>query len=431
MNIAFYTLGCKVNQYETEVMRELFIKNGHSIVNADLNPDVFILNSCTVTSESDRKTRQLVRKYRKLLPHSVIALTGCMPQAFPEDAEALDAADVIIGNRNPALLLKAVDSYLKDGQRVFSVNAHEKGETFAQSSIARFSERTRAYLKIEDGCDRFCSYCIIPTARGRVRSKPINEIKKEAAVLAESGYKEIVLVGINLSAYGKELDGVKLCDAVEAVCEIPPIIRVRLGSLEPDQIDDDSLNRLALLENFCPQFHLSLQSGSDNVLKRMNRQYDTAYYCDFVSRIRNRFENASFTTDIMVGFPGETEEEFMESANFIKKIGFAKCHVFAYSVRKGTAAAQFPNQILRKEKERRSKIMQEWAATSGSEFLNSQIGQIVSVLFETVENCIVSGYTTNYLPVKVNGDSSLCGQIRCVEMTHQKNGVLFGILHNL
>ena len=411
MNIAFYTLGCKVNQYETEVMREAFEKKGHSIVNDNMPFDVVIINSCTVTAESDRKTRQAVHRFRKNNPNAIIVLTGCMVQAFSEDAKALSDADIIIGNTNVLKVIEAVESFKNTKSEIFDVLPHPRGEIFNTPSIENFAERTRAYMKIQDGCDRFCTYCIIPTARGWLRSKPIDEIKKEAEKLAQNGYIEVVLVGINLTSYGKGETELNICDAVEAVASVEDIKRIRLGSLEPDHITDQMLNRLKAVNKFCPQFHLSLQSGCDETLFRMNRHYDTAFYRDLVKRIRATFDDSSITTDIMVGFAGEDETEFLKSIEFAKEIGFAKAHVFAYSRRSGTMAYNMQNQVTRTEKSRRSRLMIETTAQTEQNFIKSYMGKTVEVLFETEENGYNVGYTKNYLYVKVKSDVTLTGKL--------------------
>ena len=425
MKIAFHTLGCKVNQYETEVMRESFIKNGYTVVPDNAPFDIIIINSCTVTAESDRKTRQTLNRFRKENPEAVIVLTGCMVQAFAEKSKDLTAADIIVGNTDVAKIEKSVHRFLQEGERIFEVSEHKRTERFNTPNIKEFAERTRAYMKIEDGCDRFCTYCIIPTARGFVRSKPIADIKKEAEELAKSGFIEIVLVGINLTSYGKGED-MNLCDAVDAVCEVEGIKRVRLGSLEPDHITDRMLMRLKAQEKFCPQFHLSLQSGCDATLKRMNRHYDTAFYRDLVTRIRNMFPDSAITTDIMVGFAGETEEEFLESVNFAKEMGFAKSHIFAYSRRSGTVAYNLKGQISKQEKSNRSKQMIEVTNQTEKEFLEGQIGKTVSVLFETNENGFSEGYTKNYTRVKVKTETAHSGEILNVKLISAKNGYCIG-----
>ncbi len=424
MNIAFHTLGCKVNQYETEAMREAFIKKGYTVVSDNAPFDIIIINSCTVTAESDRKTRQTLNHFRKENPQAIIVLTGCMVQAFPEKSKEL-SADIIVGNTDVSRIPELVERFLREGEPIFEVSSHKRGAKFNTPSISNFAERTRAYMKIQDGCERYCTYCIIPTARGALRSKLIEEIKKEAAALAENGFIEVVLVGINLTSYGKG-ENINLCDAVDAVCEVDGIKRVRLGSLEPDHITDEMLERFKKQEKFCEQFHLSLQSGCDATLKRMNRHYDTAFYKDLVTRIRKMFPCASITTDIMVGFAGETDKEFQESLEFTKEIKFAKAHIFAYSRRSGTIAYALPNQITRSEKSNRSKKMIEATLNTEKEFLQNQIGKTAPVLFETFENGFNEGYTKNYSRVKVKSAYSLSGKILNVKLLSLENDYLIG-----
>jgi len=427
MKIAFHTLGCKVNQYETEAMREAFIKKGYTVVPDSVPFDIIIINSCTVTAESDRKTRQTLNHFRKNNPEAVIVLTGCMVQAFAEKSQALTAADIIVGNTDVSKIEGLVERFLNDGERIIDVTPHKRGASFNTPNITEFAERTRAYMKIEDGCDRYCTYCIIPTARGFVRSKPLEEIKKEAEGLAQNGFIEIVLVGINLTSYGKG-EKINLCDAVDAVCEVEGIKRVRLGSLEPDHMTDEMLLRLKKQDKFCPQFHLSLQSGCDATLKRMNRHYDSAFYRDLVTRIRKMFPDCAITTDIMVGFAGETQEEFNQSLNFAKEIKFAKSHIFAYSRRSGTIAYNLPNQVTKSEKSNRSKMMIEATLETEKEFLNNQIGKTVSVLFETSENGFIEGYTENYSRVKVKSEKACSGEILKVKIVSTEEDYCIGEL---
>lgn len=427
MNIAFHTLGCKVNQYETEAMREVFMKKGYTVVPDNAPFDIIVINSCTVTAESDRKTRQTLNRFRKEHPDAVIVLTGCMVQAFAEKSQALSAADIIVGNTDVSKIATLVERFLTDGERIFEVSPHTKGERFNTPTITEFAERTRAYMKIQDGCERYCTYCIIPTARGVVRSKPIEEIKKEAENLAKNGFIEIVLVGINLTSYGKG-ENINLCDAVDAVCEIDGIKRVRLGSLEPDHITDEMLLRFKNQEKFCPQFHLSLQSGCDATLKRMNRHYDTAFYRDLVTRIRKMFPESAITTDIMVGFAGETEQEFKESLDFAKEMKFAKSHIFAYSRRSGTIAYNLPNQVTKNEKSYRSRKMIETTLATEREFLEAQIGKTVSVLFETFDGSFIEGYTKNYSRIKVKSEVSHSGEILNVKLTSVEKDYCVGRL---
>lgn len=424
MNFIFHTLGCKVNQYETQAIREALYEKGYTC-DPLLPVDAVVINSCTVTAESDRKTRQLLRRTRRENPNALIVLTGCMVQAFPDVAAELRDADIVIGNKNIEKTVDTIEEYLKNHIRISCVSPHQSGEAYCTPSINSFSERTRAFMKIEDGCDRFCSYCIIPTARGRVRSRSIDDIKKEAAALSDAGYLEIVLTGINLSAYGKS-ESFDLCDAVDAVCETEGIKRVRLGSLEPDHITDEMLRRFKDQEKFCPQFHLSLQSGCDETLKRMNRHYDVAFYYDLVTRIRSIFPDAAITTDIMVGFAGETDEEFSKSLEFVKKIEFARAHIFAYSIRRGTNAARFKDQVTRAQKESRARLMASTARNCENEFLSKQCSKVFPVLFETCEDGFTEGYTPNYTRVKIAENKELCGKIINVLLTEAKDGYCIG-----
>lgn len=430
MKIAFCTLGCKVNQYETESMRELFSALGYEIVDKEEAPDVFVLNSCTVTAESDRKTRQTLRHWRRMYPDCITVLCGCMAQAFPKAAEKLTEADIVFGNTDHAKIPALVNEFIKTGQRIVAVEAHQKGEAFKTPGIASFSERTRAYMKIEDGCNRFCSYCAIPYGRGRVRSKPLDEIKKEAQRLSQNGYSEIVLVGINLSAYGQD-NGKNLFDAVKAVAENEGVLRVRLGSLEPDHMTDELLKNLFSVKEFCPQFHLSLQSGCDETLKRMNRHYDTAFYRDLVSRIRRICPNASVTTDVMVGFAGETEEEFTQSLDFVREMNFQKVHVFSYSKREGTAAAKLPCHLSNATKQARSEKMIALSEKMLSENLRQLVGKTDDVLFETGHGGVYEGYTKNYTRVKVQTKENLTGKILPVVFESVRDDYLMGTLVNL
>ena len=414
MTVSFFTLGCKVNQYESEALGEIFESKGFDVLLPEQPADIIIVNSCTVTAESNRKTRQTVRRLRRLSPNALIVLTGCMAQAFPKEAEAVAEADLIIGNTHYDKLPDMCIEALKEKTQRCIVVPHER--EYTDIGVTKMSEHTRGFIKIEDGCNRFCSYCIIPYARGRVRSRSLESIKKEAEALSRAGYKEIVLVGINLSAFGLDT-GDELCDAVEAVSSVEGIKRVRLGSLECDQISDHALERLAANEKFCPQFHLSLQSGCDRTLKEMNRKYNTAFYRDLVRRIREKFENPSITTDIMVGFAGETDEDFKESCDFMREIGFARSHVFVYSMREGTVAAKRPDQVDPNVKQERSRIMQSVTAATEQEFLRSQIGTVARVLLETETDGVWEGYTENYTRVKVKALNNFENDIISVKLT--------------
>lgn len=414
MKIAFFTLGCKVNQYESQAMAERMVKCGFELVSPNEKADVYVINSCTVTAESDRKTRQTVRRFKRKNPDSIVILTGCMPQAFPEDAEALKEADIVLGNKNNIRLPEFIERYFSCGQRVIEIETHETGDKFIGDKISGFEGRTRAIVKIEDGCNRFCSYCIIPYSRGRVRSKPIDELEAELRSLSEAGFIEIVLVGINLSSYGSDI-GLNICDAVELAASMN-FERIRLGSLEPDHITDDVIERLAKVEKFCPQFHISLQSGCDNTLRAMNRHYTSAEYKELCNKLRTAFADTTITTDIMVGFPTESEDDFKDNVNFAKEIGFEKVHVFPYSPREGTRAAKM-EQIEKKVKEVRSHVMIEETEKIRQFFLEAQIGKEVEVLLETRhDDEFTEGYTKNYTPVKVKG-SHPCGKLVTAKIT--------------
>lgn len=427
MKVSTITLGCKVNQYETQAMLNQLLQGGFSACQTDEDADIILLNSCTVTSTSDHKVKQTLHKARREHPHAVIVLTGCMPQAFPELAEDLTDADIVLGNSNRSSLLPHILQYLSTRQRIIDIVPHQTKEKFESMSVENFYERTRAFIKIQDGCNRFCSYCIIPYARGRVRSKPLDDLIAEVTQLSEKGYKEIVLTGINLSAFGQDTN-LHLCDAVEAVCAINGIERVRLGSLEPEQLSKDVIIRLSKQQKLCPQFHLSLQSGCDETLKRMNRHYTTEEYKTIVQNLRNAFDNAAITTDIMVGFPGETEEEFLQSLEFAKEISFSKVHVFAYSQRPGTKACNAPNQITKKVKETRSKQMMHVTNQTKQAFLNQQCGTIQDVLVEReISPNLYEGYTANYTSVQFHSDKNLCGQLVAVHITKAGENDCYGI----
>ncbi len=425
MKVFIFTLGCKVNQYESQAILENFIKNGFEKTNDLKESDVIIVNSCTVTAESDKKVRKILHKVKKENPKSIVVLTGCMPQAFPEKVSTWPEADIIVGNANKNNIIDAVKKFINSQDKISCIENFLN--TYDDFKIENFNDRTRAFVKIEDGCNRFCSYCIIPYSRGRVRSKSLESLKDEIENLAKNGYQEIVLVGINLSCYGQDI-GKNLCDAIEVVASVEKIKRVRLGSLEPEQMDERFIRRLAKIEKLCPQFHLSLQSGCDETLKRMNRHYTTKEYEIIVQNLRSSFENASITTDVMVGFSGENDEEFLKSINFIEKIRFAKIHVFPYSVRPGTSAEKFKNQISPQVKNSRTKIMLTLAEKLNSEFLASQVNKTEKVLFERPIGEFIEGYSRNYTPVLVKSDENLLGKIYNVKITSVKNNHCFGIV---
>lgn len=430
MKVKMITLGCKVNRYESEAMLSALLQNGFQRAEAEEPADVVVLNSCTVTAESDRKVRQLFRRAKKDNPDAVMVLSGCMAQAFPRKAEAMPEADVILGTTNRARLLPDLMEFLSTRQRVVDITPHENGEKFEEMHIDAFSGRTRAFLKIQDGCNRFCSYCIIPYARGRVRSKPIESLRAELLQLQQNGYREVVLTGINLSAYGQEF-GLHLCDAIEAAAAVPGIERVRLGSLEPEQLSADVIERMARQKKLCPQFHLSLQSGCDETLRRMNRHYTTDEYRTIVKNLRAAFPNPAITTDIMVGFAGETEAEFAASLAFAEEMTFAKAHVFAYSRRPGTRAYDMGGQLSNTVKESRSREMLRVTRATQRAFFETQNGKLERVLFEReVQKGIFEGYSMNYTPVLVASSSPICGKIRIVQIVAHTEEHCLGAVKN-
>ncbi len=405
MNAYFYTLGCKVNQYETQAMMRLLRECGYTTAVyhaqlADVGEAVIVINSCTVTSESDRKLRQLLRRTRRDNPHATLVVCGCLPQAFPAVADTLADADIVLGNARRHALIPALDTYRLTRERIVDIPLHDK--TIEPLCIEDFEERTRAFVKIEDGCDRFCSYCIIPYARGRVRSRTPEDIAAELQTLVAAGYREAVLVGINLTSYGKD-NGFTLADAVEAACAVEGIDRVRLGSLEPDHMTDELIARLAAQPKLCPQFHIALQSGCDRTLGRMNRHYTTAEFSALCARLRAAFADCLLTTDIMVGFPGETDTDFEESLAFAVQSGFSKVHVFPYSRRDGTRAAAFPDQVENRVKTERARRMTDATDAVRGEILQQTVGTVQEVLCETrTADGHTVGYTRSYLPCRLD-----------------------------
>lgn len=414
MKIYFYTLGCKVNQYETQEMCELLEKAGHTIIYNAKDADVAVVNSCTVTAESVRKTRQTIRRLKKQNPDNIIILTGCASQAEPQIIEELPEIDILMGNRSNTLIADALEEYLLNHSSIQKRIEHLTGDKFTGIGISRFDGHTRAFLKIQDGCDRFCSYCLIPIARGRSRSKSLEDIDNELQSLSENGYKEIVFVGINLSDYGKNTP-YSLPDALRLAEKYDGIERVRLGSLEPDHITDEMIAQLKTLTKLCPQFHISVQSGCDSVLKAMNRHYTAKEYEELALKLRKTFPDSTITTDVLVGFPTESEENFKTTVEFVKRAGFEKVHVFPYSVREGTRAAKM-EQLTKSVKEQRASLLSKIADSQRETYLKNQIGKTVEVLFETARDGYCEGYTKNYTPVRISDNKDYKGEILSVKI---------------
>lgn len=424
MKVYFYTLGCKVNQYETQEMSELLEKNGYTIIYNATDADVAIVNSCTVTAESVRKTRQIIRKLKKQNPDNIIVLTGCASQAEPHIINDLPEVDILMGNRSNTQIVNALNEFLPSREKLTKRIEHLTGDEFCGTGITRFDGHTRAFLKIQDGCDRFCSYCLIPTARGRSRSRSLEDIDNELKSLSENGYSEIVFVGINLSDYGKNTP-YSLPDALRLAEKYDGIKRVRLGSLEPDHITDEMIGQLKTVTKLCPQFHISVQSGCDNVLKAMNRHYTAAEYEHLAEKLRETFSDATITTDLLVGFPSETEEDFGTTVEFVKRVGFEKAHVFPYSVREGTRAAKM-EQLTKAVKEDRASRLSAITDKIREEFLKRQIGKTVEVLFETEKDGYCEGYTENYTPVRVSSTKSCKGEFLKVEIVDSEKDYCIG-----
>ena len=419
MKVAFYTLGCKVNQYETQMMLEQFESNNFEVVDPTNHADVYIVNSCTVTSIGDKKTMQVIRRFRSQNKNAIIVLAGCFPQAFPQKAALIKEADIITGNKNKKSIFNLVINKIKytnsidNNSQNIVIESNKNDITFEPMNITKLKNKTRAFIKIQDGCNSRCSYCIIPISRGRVRSKPLEDIKLEATTLGNN-HKEIVLTGINLSSYGQDM-GLNLIDAIETISGIDTIERIRVSSLEPEILTKSDIRRLSKIEKFCPQIHLCLQSGCDDTLSRMNRKYTTSEFKNIAETIRKYMDNSSITTDIMVGFPGETDIEFNETLNFIKDIGFARMHVFAYSKRDGTSAAVMKNQIPSSIKKDRSKQLIKIASVMQVDFLHTQIGLTSQVLFETyIGDGIYQGYSKNYTHVIAKSCKDIKGKIKDV-----------------
>ena len=419
MRIAIYTLGCKVNQYETQAMEQELIRRGHEIVPFDGAADAYIVNTCSVTAVSDKKSRQMIRRCRKLNEHAVVAACGCYVQTHSDEAAEL-GLDLIAGTGDRMAFLDLLEQAAREKEPLTLLDDALRRREFEVLPAGGMAERTRAMLKVEDGCVNFCTYCIIPYARGPVRSLPKAEAVAKTRRLREEGYRELVITGIEISGWGHDLkNGETLIDLLEAVSEAAGDMRLRLGSLEPRTITEDFCRRAARLPNLCPHFHLSMQSGCDDTLRRMNRKYDTARFYESVSLLRQYFDRPAITTDLITGFPGETEEEFAQTLAFIEKCGFAAMHIFPYSVRPGTKAAAMPDQCTAAVKERRAARAAETAERMKQAYLRGCIGQTYPVLFEQEKNGLYVGHAPNYCQVGVRGEdlhNKIYG-VRIVEVT--------------
>ena len=413
MRVCFYTLGCKVNLNETGALEQMFRSNGFTIVQEGEPADVFVVNSCTVTNFGDQKSRKWLRRAKRENPGAVTVLTGCYPQAFPEEAAQFLEADLVCGNGDRKAILDNVLKLLDGHERIVAITPHQRGEQFEELPVERFETHTRAFIKVEDGCNRQCAYCVIPRARGPVRSRDEESILEELRRLAAAGYKEVVLTAISLPSYGTD-SGTSLVELIEKAAEVEGIERIRLGSLDPDMLHDEVITRMAAVKKLCPQFHLSLQSGCDKTLRAMRRPYTTAQFADIAAKLQAAFgaENVSFTTDVIVGFPGETEEDFEASMAFVTGQRFLKVHVFPYSRREGTPAYDFPGQLPEHEKEDRSRRMTAAVEKVRAAEVAAMQGRTASVLLETpLSATLFTGYTKQYLPVLVSAPGHKTGDI--------------------
>ena len=430
MKIAIYTLGCKVNQYETQAMERELLRRGHTLAGFDGPADAYIVNTCTVTAVSDKKCRNIIRRARHSAPTAVVAVCGCYAQTDPGAVAAL-GVDLVSGSAGRMEFLDRLEGLLQSREGpVVEVDKALSRRDFERLSAGRAAGRTRAMLKVEDGCVKFCAYCIIPYARGPVRSLPLDEAAEQARRLAEEGYREVVLTGIEISSWGRDLKtGQTLADLIEAVCAAAAGLRVRLGSLEPRTVTEDFCRRCAALPNLCPHFHLSLQSGCDDTLKRMNRKYSTARYFESVELLREYFGDPGITADLIVGFPGETEAEFTRTLAFAERCSFSAMHVFPYSRRPGTPAAAMPDQVPKGEKEERARRAIALAARMERRWLEGQVGRTLPVLFEEEKDGRWQGHAPNYALVRAKGEA-LHNRLLDVEIAGAEGEALTGVLRD-
>lgn len=432
--VAFHTLGCKVNQYETEAMAEAFENAGYELVGFDEAADVYVINTCTVTGLSSRKSRQAIRRARQMNSNAIVAAVGCYPQTAREEVENLPEVDIIAGTADRLKVPEYVDALRAarlrgEKEKINAVGDIMKKSAFEDLRIERYKDRTRAFLKVQEGCSQFCSYCIIPYARGPIRSKPPEDVLKEVERLVEAGFKEVVLTGIHIASYGKDLGKIRLMELIRMVHDVDGIERVRIGSIEPTLLTEEFVEAAAGLDKLCPHYHISLQSGCDETLARMNRRYTTEQYRRAVDLLRERIPDVAVTTDVMVGFPGETDEEFEKTYRFLEEIGFAKMHVFKFSPRKGTPAADLEGQVPGHVKEARSKRVIQLSDRCARAFNSRFIGREMLVLYEREvkgSRGLFEGLTTNYIRVLSPGNNRLIGNIVKTRLIRLENEYILG-----
>lgn len=421
MKVAFATLGCRVNLYETEAMMEKFIKEGYQVVEFDDFADVYVINTCTVTNTGDKKSRQMIRRAKKKNQDSIVAVVGCYAQIAPDEISSIEGVDVILGTRNKGDIIYWINRVKEEKEQMVVVKDVLKNNSFEDLNIQEYQDKTRAFLKIQDGCNRFCSYCLIPFARGAVCSKYPERVLEEVKKLSEHGFKEIILSGIHIASYGNDLEGNwDLVRILEEINNVDGIERIRIGSIDPTFFTEEVIKKVASLEKLCPHFHLSLQSGCDETLKRMNRRYTAKEYEEAVDNLRKYIKNVSITTDVIVGFPGETEEEFHATYNFLKHIELSKMHIFKYSPRKGTKAAQMAEQVDGNIKEERSSKLISLDKELENKFISKFVGKEMNVLFEQNVHGnanLYEGYTENYIKVLMESKEDLKGKIVKVTIT--------------
>ena len=427
MKVAFLTLGCKVNQYETNGMIQKFKKAGFEICDFDKKADIYVVNTCTVTNMSDRKSRQMLRQAKKNNKDALVVACGCYVQVAKNEVEKIPEIDLCIGTNEKVNIIEIVQDYLKNNNKLDVIeDVFAPSAKYGDYGVVTYTEKTRAVIKVQDGCDRFCSYCIIPYARGKVRSREPESVIEEIKEIANNGIKEVVITGIHVASYGKDFkNDYKLIDLLEEINKIDGIKRIRLGSIEPLLITDDFLSRLAKLEKICHHFHLSLQSGCTETLRRMNRRYTIPEFESIVKKLRDVYEDVILTTDIIVGFPGETDEEFNTTYNFLKNIKFYKMHIFKYSPRKGTKAEVMENQVPGEIKELRSKILLKLSDDNEKEYLKSYVGKNLEVLFEEREGEYFKGHTGNYIMVKAKTNEDLSNEIKKIKILGTTDLFLF------
>ena len=428
MKVAFCTLGCKVNQYETNGMMQKFMDKGYEIVDFDEKADIYIINTCTVTNMSDRKSRQMLRQAKKINKDALVVACGCYVQVAKDEVKAIKEIDLVLGTNEK----KDIVSYLEDYLDNKKIDGNYENKIVAENSITddvmknlvyddfgdvTFTEKTRAVIKVQDGCDRYCTYCLIPYARGRIRSRKPESVISEVTKIAQNGIKEVVITGIHVASYGRDFESkYELIDLLEEINKVPGIERVRLGSIEPLLISEEFMERFSKLDKMCHHFHLSLQSGCDETLKRMNRRYSCAEFKEIVDRIRKYFSDSILTTDVIVGFPGETDEEFNKTVEFLRNIKFYKMHIFKYSPRRGTVAEKMKDQVSSEIKDERSKVLLEMSDENEKDYQKSYLGKTVKVLFEEKDSDFYKGHTSNYIMVKAKSKDDLSGKILDVKL---------------